>query len=498
MSRNRLLALVVVVAFLAVGGWLVGARSAAQPNVVLVVIDTLRADHLGAYGYDRPTSPELDRLAASGVRFSRFFSNCSWTRPSMATLITGQYARTVGVYEEAFDVLPEDATTLAERLRDAGWVTLGLTSNPNTNSWFQFDQGFDAHFDSEVVWHWMPADESQRFNSKDNRLVPADRVTDKTLALVDEHAGRLRGAPFYLQVLYIDPHLPNRPPREHLDAVGAQRGRVAKYDGEVHFVDAEVGRLLRGLERRGHLKDALVVVTSDHGEGLRDHPWHPLGTTHGHHLYDSVLHVPLIVAHPRLDPGRVVGDLAASIDLVPTILDFVGLPPDPSLPGHSLVPLLDGSGPVQGLPERIFAETEFRYTQKAAVRTESHKVVRNEDSAALQQEGIHEGRNLGTREREALMKVPPTEAYRMDGMGEHPGNLPPEEVVDSLAASLEEWLQAYPARAPERRDPNDVITLPDGSVVPFGSQEEMPDLDASMAEQLRALGYLGGADTDEP
>ncbi|MBW2255428.1 MAG: sulfatase-like hydrolase/transferase, partial [Deltaproteobacteria bacterium] len=102
MSRARLLALVVALALLVVGSWFLGSRPASRPNVVLVVIDTLRADHLGAWGYDRPTSPELDRLAASGVRFSRFFSNSSWTRPSMAVVLTGHYGRTVGVYEEAY------------------------------------------------------------------------------------------------------------------------------------------------------------------------------------------------------------------------------------------------------------------------------------------------------------------------------------------------------------------------------------------------------------
>jgi len=503
MSRTRLLALVIAAALLALGAWVLGTRSLSRPNVILVVVDTLRADHLGAWGYERPTTPELDRLAASGVRLSRFFSNASWTRPAMATMLTGQYGRTVGVYEEAYDVLPEDVTTLAERFRDAGWVTLGVTANPNINTWFQFDQGFDAYVDSGVVFKFMPVGEGfQRMGVDRHRLAPADRVTDQALALVDEHAGMLRRAPLYLQVLYMDPHLPNQPPREHLEAVGGEGGRVGRYDAEVHFADAEIGRLLRTLKHRGYLRNALVVVASDHGEGLLDHPGHPLSSTHGHHLYDSVLHVPLIVSHPRLDAGRVVDDLAAVIDLVPTVLDLAGLPPDPSLPGHSLAPLIEGSGPVPALPDRIFAETEFRYTEKTAVRTAENKLVLNADCAAFQRDGTHEGRRLGPREREALRRVPPVEAYRMDGSGEGPAvgpeAAPPEEVVEELAASLEAWARATPRREPERRDPEDVVTLGDGSVVPSRAREVVPEIDAAMADQLRALGYLGGGDTDSP
>ena len=133
-----------------------GTETGLRSDVVLIIVDTLRADHLGAWGYERPTSPTLDALAGEGVRFSQFYSTSSWTRPAMASMLTGLYAREVGVYEERYDVLPQDVVTLPERLQSVGYRTLGVTSNPNINAWFGFDQGFDAYLD-------RGASESNRF-----------------------------------------------------------------------------------------------------------------------------------------------------------------------------------------------------------------------------------------------------------------------------------------------------------------------------------------------
>lgn len=471
-------------------------QQAPAPNVILVVIDTLRADHLGAWGYERPTSPRLDLLAEQGVTMSRFFANASWTRQDMAAKVTGRYAREVGVYEERYDRLPADVTTLAERLQQAGWVTLGVTSNPNLNALFGFDQGFDGWVDSDVVFKFMPETGDKRsFHSRRNPLLEADEVTGQALAQVDAHADRLRTAPLHLQVVYIDPHYPYSPPAEHLQAVGGGDDRVSRYDGEIRQADAAVGALLDGLRDRGLMGDTLVIVTSDHGEGLGDHPGVPKAALHGYHLYDSNLHVPFLAVHPELPAGRRVDTLASSIDLLPTVLDFVGLEVPAGVRGRSLVPLWRGEGGLDR-PERVFAETDFRYVDKVAVRTPEHKLVRNLDSAAFQEDGAHEQERLLPAGRGLLRKLPPVGTYRMGAGPEYPGSPAdvdlPEGARAELDAALDAWLHRIPRRPPEGRDPRDAFVLGDGTVVPAVDDDETAELDPAVAEQLRALGYLGG------
>ncbi|MCK6527730.1 sulfatase [Myxococcota bacterium] len=471
--------------------------AAGETNVVLIVVDTLRADHLGAWGYPHPTSPVLDRLAAEGVRFSRWFSNSPWTRPGMATLLTGLYPRTTGIFEEKFDALSPDLTTLAERLKARGYTTLGVTANPNVNAWFGFDQGFDAYGDCGVVWKWMPKDRGERaFRRGKTDMETADSLTDRALQVVDRHRAALKAGPFFLQALYIDPHWPYVPPDADREAVAGSD--LADYDGEVRFADREVGRLLEGLRERGVMEDTLVVVTSDHGEGLKDHPSVPHSSTHGSILYDSALHVPMILHHPALPRGKVVDDLVSSIDFVPTLLGLLGISvAEGELPGRSLAPLALGAGPVPGLPDRIFAETDWRVNRKVAVRTGSHKYIRNDDSRAYQADGTFEGRTLADSERRLLTVVPREELYRVGGgVPEDPKKSDVYEreaaAAPPLIASLEGWERAVPVRSPLRRDPEDVVTTPAGVVpaVPPGEAGGAV-LDADTASQLRALGYLG-------
>jgi arylsulfatase A-like enzyme len=455
-----------------------------RDDIVVIVLDTLRADHLGAWGYRVPTSPNLDRLAEVGIRLERFFTTAAWTRPAMATLQTGLYARSVGVYEERYDVLPPDVLTVPEQLRESGYLTLGLTANPNVNAWFGFDQGFVEYVDSDVVFDWlMPVGEGQRgFHRERNPMASADEVTDRALALVDAHAEALTRAPLYLQLLYVDPHFPYAPPPAHREAVGGGGDRIALYDAEIHFVDAEIGRLLAGLEQRGLLERAFVVVTSDHGEGLFDHPSLPLGSAHGDHLYSSVLHVPLIISHPALPDGRVLRQVASTVDLAPTLLDVARIEWGPGeLHGRSLLPMLRSGEPWPG--DRVFSETDWRYANKVTVRTATHQYVRNDDSAAFQRDGAHEGLMLGGKETLMLSRIPPEEFL---------GTSNDSGLWDELVASLERWEVATPRRPPHRRDPEDVLTRGDGTVVPTpGAESPVSELDPAHRRQLEALGYLG-------
>jgi arylsulfatase A-like enzyme len=179
--------------------WTLGcgaARPEGPPNVVLIVLDTLRADVMGCYGFAGVTTPELDRLAARGVRFERAIASSSWTRPSVGTIVTGRYPRTLGLYKERNQIIPDRFVLLSEILRHSGYRTFGRTANPNLNTVFNFQQGFDVYIDSSVVFDWMQPrhrDESEKFN----RLPSARTVYDSALAWVDDQQS---SQPIYLQL----------------------------------------------------------------------------------------------------------------------------------------------------------------------------------------------------------------------------------------------------------------------------------------------------------
>jgi hypothetical protein len=233
-----------------------------------------------------------------------------------------------------------------------------------------------------------------------------------------------------------------------------------------------------------------VVITSDHGEGLDSHPDAPLATQHGHYLYDSVVHVPLVLWHPELPHGRTVDALASLVDVVPTVLDLLGLPHVGSeIQGRSLASFVLGGAPPWGRPKCVFIETDWRINRKVAVRSERHKLVRNDDSRLYQQEGIFEGRKLNRQQRRILSELPLVEVHEM-AKGEQPNQPAPglAGVADRLTDALEAWEARTPSRPPTNRAQQDVVTLGDGTVVSVGSQDREPD--EQTLEALRALGYL--------
>ncbi|MCB9675582.1 MAG: sulfatase [Alphaproteobacteria bacterium] len=462
-----------------------------KTNVVVVMLDTVRADHLGLYGYELPTSPALDALGAKSVVFDQHISNCSWTRPSMASMFTGLYPRTVGIYEEQFDRLDDSFTLLSERFDAKGYLTLGVTSNPNMNQVFGFQQGFDAYGESGLAFSWMDDDAKQGKETfgRETPLEDAAVMTDRALAIVDAHREPLATTPFYLQVVYIDPHWPYTQPPEHEAAVsGSQK---PGYDGGIHFVDAELKRLLDGLEQRGLMQDTLLVITGDHGEGLWSHPGVPNSAWHGNTLYESVLHVPLLFTHPALEPHRVAG-LTEGIDLVPTITDLMGWGTPDGLPGQSLAAAVRGEGepPADRL---VVSETDFRQNRKISVRTATHKLIRNDDVQLFAQ-GYFEGRKLTGQDRKQIAGGAPVELYPMTGNPELPRNSRPEDPeAAKLQAALEAWEARFPKRPPDQRDPSDVLTGPDGKAVPESTGGSV-ELDEATKKALEAIGYLDGAD----
>jgi arylsulfatase A-like enzyme len=302
------------------------------PLVLLITLDTTRADHLGMYGYARPTTPHLDRLARDAVVYERAVAPGTWTLPSHASLFTGKAVSSHGAqYDPEGSLLltsaipgPEgwgayrargiarDERTLATLLQEAGYTTGAVVAGPWLKRVFGLDRGFDFYDDDDI-------------GTVNGRL--ASSVTDRALAWIDETSG-----PRFLFLNYFDPHAPFVPPPEHAAAVvsdGAASGRVDLYDGEIHFMDHHIGRLLEGLRTRALYDDALIVVTADHGELLGEHG--EFG--HGDTPYEEVIHVPLLVKEPGGASGRRADPLQLT-DVYALILDRVRIAPPPGVQGQ--------------------------------------------------------------------------------------------------------------------------------------------------------------------
>lgn len=304
-----------------------------RPNVLIFLVDTLRADHLGCYGYSRNTSPNFDALARDGVRIVRMVAQSSWTRPSVASLLTSQYAEVHRAKDRA-DVLPRDTTTLESVMRDAGYETQGFMSNPTCLPTWGFGHGFTRFVDVD----------SFTVNPGKDR-----DVVDAAIAALQFTGAR----PWFFYVHAIGPHSPYDPPSPYDARFAAaseagtkeqtERARLRDlYDGEIAFTDAQFGRLVGELKRRGLYGETLVMVLSDHGEELWEHgKW-----GHGSSLYDEQILVPCIIKSPgETHAGTVCEGITELIDVAPTTLDYAGLALPPSFQGISLRQQIESGGP---------------------------------------------------------------------------------------------------------------------------------------------------------
>jgi arylsulfatase A-like enzyme/uncharacterized membrane protein YbhN (UPF0104 family) len=320
-----------------------GTAAAGAGNVLYIVVDTVRADHLPLYGYGAGKTPHLDAFARDAVRFEHAYANASWTRPSFATLLTGRYASSHGVMSKSAG-LPDEALTLAEAFRMGGYATMGVVTNYNVAPFFNFQQGFDAYrylapnflfgaSDSAAKLSLLQivrrVDEGLRATLKRNEpgsaYQDASVVNAELLALID---GQPKGKPWLMFTGYMDPHDPYY---EHpYNGVGYSRAAHIKpradeaerlrtlYDGEITFWDEHFGKLVSALKERGLYDDLTIVVTADHGEEFMDHG----GFWHGTTLYDEQLHVPLLMKLPRGErAGESIPHWVESVDIMPTLLE---------------------------------------------------------------------------------------------------------------------------------------------------------------------------------
>jgi len=264
-------------------------------NVVLVTIDTLRADHVGAYGASPGSTPTLDALASEGLRFESAISPVPLTRPAHASLLTGLYPPEHGIRDNLPAKLDPSIPTLATRLKAAGYHTAAFVGSFLLGRGSGFEAGFDLFGDGSV------GGAGDRIGSK------AERRAEEVAAEALEYLSTAR-APFFLWVHFYDPHAPYDPP-------GAFSGKG--YAGEIAYTDSQVGRLIGALRTRGLLDSTIVVVTADHGEGLGDHG----EDEHGVLVYEETLLVPLIVRGPRIAAGRVEREPVSLVDVAPFLLE---------------------------------------------------------------------------------------------------------------------------------------------------------------------------------
>jgi len=386
-----------------------GAAPGPARNLLVVCIDTLRADHVGAYGYPRATTPLIDALARQGTVFASAHAHSNWTVPSTASLLTSLYPSEHGAgIEGRVRLLGEDTPilqmrdgveTLAMRLRRAGFRTGLLSANP-----FLFGR-FEAGFDSAEVGRKNAA-----------------QLTSAALRWLD---GR-EGGRWFLYLQYMDLHQPVEPPPPFFDlfrvAEGGVRGpehtgwsfgrledrrdldapafrryrahRLALYDGALRFIDEEVGRIYRRLEETGQARQTLVVITSDHGEELWDHalaehatggdPRGFWGVGHGHSMYEELLRVPLIFAGPGVAGSRRVPCAVRQVDVVPTALELLGLASPSGLRGRSLASLLRRGATPEGCVETpLIAESPAYGPDSQAVIWRGRKLVARSDGVEI-------------------------------------------------------------------------------------------------------------------
>ncbi len=453
-----------------------------KPNIILIAVDTLRADYLSMYRPEtaKAKTPNLAAFTQDAVLFQHAFAQSSWTKASFGTIFSGMYPEAHTATGKA-SALPDDVVTFPEVLHDGGYYTRGFSNNPNITSTFNYDQGFIDYTDLKpnLLFGAQPSSEKlvlydilrkvyQIVTGKlfKQRIVitdfyqPADQVTNHALGWIDSDE-RPKNAPFFLFTHYMDPHDPFRDPeRPGKGYARVQMGNpdpdeyrdafIRSYNYEIEFMDTHVGRLLDGLKERGLYNNTLIVFTSDHGEEFCEHG----GWWHGLSLYDEQIAVPLIIKLPsNLNGGRSNGFLTRHVDLGPTLIQEAGLVKPETMLGYPL--FLNDYKEGNFLVEDTYAELDFEGIELQAIRTKVHKLIKSNENK----------RNYAPVELYELVQDP---GEQTNLAGQQP--------------TLEAELLTLVDTAMERARENAV-------------QSEQVDLN-ELGEQLDSLGY-GGSDSTE-
>jgi len=327
-------------------------------NVVIVTIDTLRADHLGCYGYKHIRTPNIDALAADGVRFERAYTPVPVTLPAHTAIFTGSYPMLSGIHDFSANKLNPQQPTLASALKEHAYSTAAIIGSAVLDSRFGLNHGFDFYYDHFDFNRLLETnlDEMER---------PGNVVADVALDWLSKNYQKK----FFLWMHLYDPHYPYRPPPPY-----SQEYASRPYDGEIAFADAQVGRLLRFLKEKGLYQNTLVVLSGDHGESLGEHG----EKTHGFFIYNATLQVPLIVKLPHRTMAKQVATQVSLTDIMPTVLQILKLDIPSQVQGRSLLPLIDGKQSNE--PGSLYAETflprlHFNWSELRGVETNKYHFI---------------------------------------------------------------------------------------------------------------------------
>jgi choline-sulfatase len=341
----------------AAGGWRF-ARASAPVNgpIILISIDTLRSDHLPAYGYRKVRTPAIDSLAADGTLFERAYSHAPQTLPAHASILSGRLPFETGVRDNVGFVVKQGERLLPQMLRDRGYSTAGVVSSYVLRKETRIDQGFEF-FDGDMP---PPAE-----GASIGRL---QRDGAESEAIAERWLDQQRSQRVFLFLHLYEPHKPYAPPPQYAE--------YSPYDGEIAYADELVGRLIHYLKSHQLYDRSTIVLLSDHGEGLGDHG----EQEHGLFLYDEAIHVPLIIKQAGgAGAGRRVTDVVQHIDVAPTILDLAKAPIPGNLHGRSLKLLLDGNGPPRGVSvysEALYGRYHFGWSELIAVTDDRFRYIR--------------------------------------------------------------------------------------------------------------------------
>ena len=421
-------------------------------NLILISMDTLRADHLGCYGYFRNTSPEIDALAGKGTRFADVSSTSSWTTPVHGTLFTGRYGAQLGSIRymggKKMHKLDPDEDTLAELLRDVGYETQAFTGGGFVSKKLGFDQGFTEYRDKKNLKGYI------------------DR-------LLEWLSGYDQGRPFFLFVHFYDTHRPYIPPEKRFRDMfkGDYKGNfpvrkvcsmkyrplsdedlryvISQYDGEIAHADYQLGKLFEHLEKLGLARSTLVVFLSDHGDEFFEHG----DCDHTTSVYQELVGVPLVFKGPGIPSKQVIDTPVSLVDVPPTILDYLNVPVPPAMEGTSLLPAILGEGEPCGYH---FFETSFwkKKNDVRGVREGPWKIVFNHKDRAVEAYDL---------ETDPLEKT--------NVLLEMPG-----KTKRDMISAFKKW------RKKMKKKPVKPKKEPPVEVTP----------DPELAEQLKALGYVLG------
>lgn len=390
-------------------------------NLLLITIDTLRADHLPAYGYTKIHTPNLDRLASESLVFEDVIAQVPMTLPSHTSILTGLLPPVHGVRDNAGFILDPKVNTLPEILKSKNYKTAAFISAFVLDSQFGLAQGFDLYSDN--------------FSLVQDRIDSShiSRRAEETELEVDAWLKKNSDQKFFLWVHYYDPHDPYDPPEPYKTEYAS-----SPYDGEIAYTDHVFGKLYDLLDQLQLKEKTIVIMTGDHGEGLGEHK----EQTHSIFVYNATQHVPLMIRLPKTKPRRIKG-IVSLVDIVPSILEWLGIQPDQNMQGRSLIPLIEGKdSPRAAYSESIFPELHYGFSPLRRISTDQYEFIDAPNPELY--DSVNDRSELKN-----LIKEKP-------------------EIANSLRTKLDETLKSLQTDA-----------------------KQTQKMDADTEEKLRAMGYVG-------